>query len=159
MEVGREIRRIREAKGWSQTKAAAGAEMSVSGLSQIETGARNPSAVTLAKLAAALGVEVSDFFVRVETPLPLETRFERFLAEAQGKPTDELARRNAELAERLEELAGDPARLPRKLGGQAAASELGRYLRELGEVADEAHAVTQVLWERTANRKAELELV
>jgi transcriptional regulator with XRE-family HTH domain len=72
MEVGREIRRIREAKGWSQTKVAAGAEMSVSGLSQIETGARNPSAVTLAKLAEALEVEVADLFPKVQASLPFD---------------------------------------------------------------------------------------
>lgn len=74
MGVGREIRRLREERGWSQTKLAAGADMGVSGVSQIETGARNPSAVTLAKLAGALGVEVSDFFPKAPAPLrlPLE---------------------------------------------------------------------------------------
>lgn len=72
MEVGQEIRRKREARGWSQTKLAAAADMAVSGVSQIETGARNPSAVTLAKLANALGVDVADFFPKTETPLPFE---------------------------------------------------------------------------------------
>ena len=72
MEVGREIRRLREAKGWSQAKLAADAGMGVSGVSQIETGARNPSAVTLAKLAKALGVGVAELFPEAPSPLPLE---------------------------------------------------------------------------------------
>ncbi len=70
MDVGREIRRAREAKGWSQAKLAAGADMGVSGISQIETGARNPSVVTLSKIAAALGVGVSDLFPKGQAPLP-----------------------------------------------------------------------------------------
>jgi transcriptional regulator with XRE-family HTH domain len=57
MDVGREIRRLREARGWSQAKLAGATGMGVSGISQIETGARNPSAVTLWKIAGALGVE------------------------------------------------------------------------------------------------------
>lgn len=72
MEVGQEIRRLREAKNLSQTKVAAFANMSVSGLSQIETGARNPSAVTLEKLARALDVEVADLFPKAEAPLPFD---------------------------------------------------------------------------------------
>lgn len=71
MEVGREIRRIREAKRWPQAKLAAAADMAVSGVSQIETGARNPSAVTLSKIADALDVEVADLFPKAESPLPL----------------------------------------------------------------------------------------
>jgi transcriptional regulator with XRE-family HTH domain len=72
MDVGREIRRIREGKGWSQTKLAAAADMGVSGISQIETGARNPSAVTLWKIAEALGVEVGDLYPKAQASLPLE---------------------------------------------------------------------------------------
>ncbi len=72
MEVGREIRQLREAKGWSQTKLAADAGMGVSGISQIETGARNPSMTTLARIAGALGVEVADLFPKVEAQRPLD---------------------------------------------------------------------------------------
>ena len=71
-QVGREIRRIREAKGLSQTKAAAAADMGPSGLSQIETGARNPSAVTLNKIASALGVGVADLFPKGQASLPFD---------------------------------------------------------------------------------------
>ena len=62
MDVGKEVRRMREAKGWSQAKLAGASDMGVSGISQIETGARNPSVVTLTKIAEALGVEVTDLF-------------------------------------------------------------------------------------------------
>lgn len=77
MEVGREIRRRREAKGWSQAKLAAAADMGVSGVSQIETGTRNPSAITLEKLAGALGLEVADLFPKAEEPLPFEEKQRR----------------------------------------------------------------------------------
>jgi transcriptional regulator with XRE-family HTH domain len=70
MDIGSEIRRAREARGWSQAKLAAGADMGVSGISQIETGARNPSVVTLSKIADALGIEVVDLFPKPPTPQP-----------------------------------------------------------------------------------------
>jgi transcriptional regulator with XRE-family HTH domain len=72
MDVGREIRRLREARGWSQAKLAGDTGMGVSGISQIETGARNPSAVTLWKIAGAFGVEVGDLFPKAQNPLPFE---------------------------------------------------------------------------------------
>src|ERR671912_2728568 len=68
--VGREVRRLREAKGWSQTKLAVEAGMSVSGISMIENGHRNLSTTTLAKLAEALGVGVRDLFPLDQAPLP-----------------------------------------------------------------------------------------
>jgi transcriptional regulator with XRE-family HTH domain len=77
MAVGQEIRRLREEKGWSQAKLAAAADMGVSGVSQIETGSRNPSAVTLAKLADALDVEVADLFPKGQSPLPFESEERR----------------------------------------------------------------------------------
>jgi transcriptional regulator with XRE-family HTH domain len=77
MTVGYEIRRLREEKGWSQAKLAAAADMGVSGVSQIETGARNPSAITLAKLANALGAEVADLFPKGQPPLPFESEERR----------------------------------------------------------------------------------
>lgn len=69
-EVGKEIRRLREARGWGQTKLAAAADMAVSGVSQIENGHRNPNSATLIKLARALGVEVADLFPKVSALQP-----------------------------------------------------------------------------------------
>jgi transcriptional regulator with XRE-family HTH domain len=68
-DVGQEIRRLREAKGWSQPKLAVEAGVAVSGVSQIENGRRNPNSSTLVKLARALDVDVADFFPKVEAPL------------------------------------------------------------------------------------------
>jgi transcriptional regulator with XRE-family HTH domain len=68
-EVGQQIRRLREGKGWNQAELAVYAGIGPSGVSQIETGKRNPSAATLQKIAEALGVEISDLFPNVEAPL------------------------------------------------------------------------------------------
>jgi|SRR5215207_10584372 transcriptional regulator with XRE-family HTH domain len=68
--VGREVKRLREARGWSQTRLAGEAGMSASGVSMIENGHRNLSTETLAKLAKALGVEVRDLFPLGQPRLP-----------------------------------------------------------------------------------------
>lgn len=68
--VGRQVKKLREEKGWSQTRLAVEADMSVSGISMIENGHRNLSTVTLGKLAEALGVEVRDLFPLEQAPLP-----------------------------------------------------------------------------------------
>jgi transcriptional regulator with XRE-family HTH domain len=81
MEVGTEIRRLRAEKGWSQAKLAGAADMGVSGISQIETGARNPSAVTLSKIAEALGVGVADLFPKANDRSLYEPTFNDMLAE------------------------------------------------------------------------------
>jgi transcriptional regulator with XRE-family HTH domain len=67
--VGREVKRLREGRGWSQAKLAVEADMSVSGVSMIENGHRNLSTATLAKLAEAFGVEVRDLFPLAQAPL------------------------------------------------------------------------------------------
>src|SRR5829696_7721643 len=84
-ELGREIRRLREARGWGQTKLAAAADMAVSGVSQIENGHRNPNSATLIKLARALGVEVRDLF-----PLAQPRLLEAFTVGGQPAPTFKL---------------------------------------------------------------------
>ena len=68
--VGPQVKRLREAKGWSQTRLAVESDMSVSGISMIENGHRNLSTATLAKLAQALGVEVRELFPLEQAPLP-----------------------------------------------------------------------------------------
>jgi transcriptional regulator with XRE-family HTH domain len=97
MDVGREIRRLREARGWSQAKLAGDTGMGVSGISQIETGARNPSAVTLWKIAGALGVEVGDLFPKAQSPLPFEG--------AAGRSPEERIETSNSLAEAVEDLS------------------------------------------------------
>lgn len=70
--VGEQVRLLREEKGWTQPRLSVETGLAVSGISQIENGRRNPNSATLAKLAAALGVEVADLFPKVEAPLPFE---------------------------------------------------------------------------------------
>jgi transcriptional regulator with XRE-family HTH domain len=68
--VGKEVRRLREAKGWSQAKLAVETGMAVSGISQIENDRRNPNSATLTKLAKALEVGVADLFPLEQPRLP-----------------------------------------------------------------------------------------
>jgi transcriptional regulator with XRE-family HTH domain len=69
-----ELRRLRKERKLSQAKLAALADLDPSTVNQIETGARRPNTRTLEKLAAVLGVEVSDLFPKAQSPLPLEDR-------------------------------------------------------------------------------------
>ncbi len=152
-----EVRRLRLEKGWNQNELAFHADLAPSVISLVETGSRDPNATTLRKLAKALDVEIPDLFERGDiqkAPAPRNRgpRFDRFLAEWRGSSEIELVRRNIELAERLIELTEDPAGLPKKLGGKATPGEKKRHVRELVEAADEAHAITQVLAERAAER-------
>jgi transcriptional regulator with XRE-family HTH domain len=101
MDIGSEIRRAREARGWSQAKLAAGADMGVSGISQIETGARNPSVVTLSKIADALGIEVVDLFPKPQMPQPSleDAALSEALQEALAVLFQGLARRGQGIVE------------------------------------------------------------
>jgi transcriptional regulator with XRE-family HTH domain len=60
--LGANVKRLRESKGWTQETAAAKATLDRSYVAGIEAGLRNPSTKALAKLAAALGVTLSDLF-------------------------------------------------------------------------------------------------
>ena len=53
---GRNVRRLRDEQGLSQEKLATKASVDRAYLSGIESGARNPGVLTVAKLAKALGV-------------------------------------------------------------------------------------------------------
>jgi len=83
--VGRQVKRLREERGWSQTRLAVEADMSVSGVSMIENGHRNLSTATLAKLAEALGVEVRDLFPLGQPRLPDGLTAEDILEQAGAK--------------------------------------------------------------------------
>jgi transcriptional regulator with XRE-family HTH domain len=65
-----EIKRLRKARGLSQAKLAALADLDPSTVSQIETGARRANMRTLERLATALGAEVGDLFPLGQAPLP-----------------------------------------------------------------------------------------
>ncbi|MES2987903.1 MAG: helix-turn-helix transcriptional regulator [Pseudomonadota bacterium] len=54
------LRRLRDAKGWSQEKFAFEANIHRTYVSDIERGARNPTITVVEKLALPLGVSASD---------------------------------------------------------------------------------------------------
>jgi len=68
--VGAEVKRLRQAKGWTQEQLAVYAGSSQPTVNLLEAGKRNPSAATLEKLARALEVEVVDLFPKPQTPQP-----------------------------------------------------------------------------------------
>ena len=58
--LARNLRRFRDAKGWSQETFAFEANIHRTYVSDIERGSRNPTIMVLEKLAAPLGVTASD---------------------------------------------------------------------------------------------------
>ncbi|MCZ8324676.1 MAG: helix-turn-helix transcriptional regulator [Sphingomonadaceae bacterium] len=60
LRLARNLRRLREQKGWSQEKFAFEANIHRTYVSDIERGARNPTITVVEKLAAPLGVTVSE---------------------------------------------------------------------------------------------------
>jgi transcriptional regulator with XRE-family HTH domain len=71
--IGEEVRRQREELGLTGAQLAARAGLAPSAVSQIETGKRSPSSISVMKLADALGVEVGQLYPKkAQAPLPLE---------------------------------------------------------------------------------------
>ncbi|HYE88444.1 MAG TPA: helix-turn-helix transcriptional regulator [Vicinamibacterales bacterium] len=60
--LGRRIRQLRQAKGWSQERLADEASMHRTYMWGIERGVRNPSLRHLTQLADALGVTIASLF-------------------------------------------------------------------------------------------------
>jgi transcriptional regulator with XRE-family HTH domain len=58
--LGRNVRRLREQKGWSQEKFAFESDIHRTYVSDIERGARNPTITIVEKLATSLGVTASE---------------------------------------------------------------------------------------------------
>jgi len=61
-QMGHNIRRIRESKGWSQEGFALEADIHRTYYGAVERGLRNVSSFNLRKIATTLGVTVGDFF-------------------------------------------------------------------------------------------------
>ena len=59
---GANVRRFREAKGWSQDKLSEMSGLHRTYISGIERGVRNPTIQIVNEIAAALGIKVSQFF-------------------------------------------------------------------------------------------------
>lgn len=60
--LGTNVRRIREAKGWSQDKLSEMSGLHRTYISGIERGVRNPTIKIVHEIAAALGIKVSQLF-------------------------------------------------------------------------------------------------
>lgn len=65
--VGRRIRELRQAKGWSQQLLADHAELERAHLSRLEEGRREAGLRVLERIAIALDVEVEDLVRRSKT--------------------------------------------------------------------------------------------
>ena len=65
--LGSNVRRLREAKGWSQEDLAEKANLHRTYVSGIERGVRNPSLTIVFKLAEGLGVEPGNLLSRKPT--------------------------------------------------------------------------------------------
>ena len=60
------VRQLREARGWSQEQLSEQANLNRSYVGEIERGRAIASIVTAEKLAAALGLQMSDLLVRCD---------------------------------------------------------------------------------------------
>jgi transcriptional regulator with XRE-family HTH domain len=60
--VGANIRRVREAKGWSQDQLAEHSGLHRTYISGVERGVRNPTLEVVAEVASALGVQAGTLF-------------------------------------------------------------------------------------------------
>ena len=74
--VADSIRRIRLAKGFSQLDLSAAANMSQSFIANIEKGKKEPSAMTLIRIADALEVSPRDFFPESEVGESVDVKSE-----------------------------------------------------------------------------------
>jgi transcriptional regulator with XRE-family HTH domain len=63
--IGKRVRTLRTAKGWSQERLADEADMHRTYMWGIEQGVRNPSVRHLTRLADALGVPLRSFFEEI----------------------------------------------------------------------------------------------
>lgn len=64
--LGANVRKIREAKGWSQDKLADESGLHRTYISGIERGVRNPTVEIVQQIATALKVNISDLFISRE---------------------------------------------------------------------------------------------
>lgn len=66
---GKVLKHHRTAKGWSQMKLAAEAELHLNAYGKIERGEQFPTLHTIKKLSDALGVKMSDLILDLESKM------------------------------------------------------------------------------------------
>lgn len=67
MDIGKQVQKIRKEKGLTQDELARKADMPYTTLAKIESGmVKNPTIMTLIKLAKVLGVKVDDFIGKID---------------------------------------------------------------------------------------------
>ncbi len=112
MKLAERVRRLRLEAGLTQAELAAGAGVTVETVARLERVLRgrasanaNPSLETLTRLAAALGVDVTDLLAQSKGARPKDDRLAALLRGA-SEPTRKLAMRVVEVLVRE---AGKPA--------------------------------------------------
>lgn len=85
--------KLREARGWTQTELSKRAKLSVSAISQFESGQRTPSFEALRKLAEAFEVETDFIFGRVaeQEPVKAMPEFQTMYRKLNNLPEEERA--------------------------------------------------------------------
>lgn len=89
--LGRRIRSLRTAKGWTQQQLGEQADINYKFLGEIERGLQNPSFGVLVKIAGALAVDLPELF-RLEQEIPDRKELERRLRELIRALPDESLR-------------------------------------------------------------------
>lgn len=63
IEFGKNLKKLRDRKGYSQEELANLSEVSLAQMTRIERGAINPTICTIKALAKGLGIEMSQMFI------------------------------------------------------------------------------------------------
>ncbi len=161
-----ELRRMREEAGLTQVGLAKASGVDRGTIIKIERGQRSPTVETLAKLARAMGAEISDFFPKAQAPLwsgeapgrrssafsfeeareSLERyceRWEKLLAEGGGRLDDQVLDEFFITAEGwlpILDIALSAEIAEKAATGEQPSTEIGRvnrrYLKLLSKIAD-----------------------
>jgi transcriptional regulator with XRE-family HTH domain len=90
--LGRRIRSLRTAKGWTQEKLGAESGISYKFLGEIERGQKNPSFDILVKIAAALKVDLPEMFRFEQETVDTNAIKDRISRIVKTLPDDDLHR-------------------------------------------------------------------
>jgi transcriptional regulator with XRE-family HTH domain len=82
--LGKKIRELRKAKGWTQAQLASAANITPEYISKIETGAKSASIMTLDSIAKALSVELKIDFEK-QNEAEKKSQIERILKGLEHK--------------------------------------------------------------------------